>query len=116
MPLDQWELPEAFTTLRKRLENRCSREGAQEYIQILRGLEKHFIPVLVKAVAKALEYGAITRDAVAQFLYPPEERRKQTFNLDGYPHLKRIWIKSSDLNAYTQLVGGMRRVKTPPTY
>jgi len=108
LPLDQWELPEAFTTLRKRLENQYASEGVREYIQILRLLEKHSMPALMKAVSKALEYGAITRDAVAQFLYPQEQWREQTFNLDGYPHLKQVWIKSPDLNAYTQLVGGVR--------
>lgn len=66
------------------------------------------MPALVRAVSKALEYGAITRDAVAQFLYPQEQWREQTFNLDGYPHLKQVWVKSPDLNAYTQLVGGVR--------
>ena len=66
------------------------------------------MPSLVHAVSKALEYGAITRDAVAQFLYPQEQWREQTFNLDGHPHLKHVWVKAPDLSEYAQLVGGER--------
>ena len=65
------------------------------------------MPALASALTRALDYGAFTRDAVAQFLYPKESWREQTFNLDGHPHLKHIWIKSPDLSKYTQLVGGV---------
>jgi transposase len=108
LPLDKWELPETFTTLRKRLENQYGGEGVREYIKILRLLEKHSMPALVRALSKALEYGAITRDAVAQFLYPQETWCEQTFNLDGHPHLKHVWVKAPDLSEYAQLVGGER--------
>jgi hypothetical protein len=66
------------------------------------------MPALVRALSKALEYGAITRDAVAQFLYPQETWCEQTFNLDGHPHLKHVWVKAPDLSEYAQLVGGER--------
>jgi len=38
------------------------------------------------AVAQALEVGAITRDAVAQFLYPREDWGATLFSLAGHPH------------------------------
>jgi len=44
----------------------------REYIRVLRLLKKHSMATLSRAVEKALEHGAITRDAVAQFLYPQE--------------------------------------------
>ncbi|HIE86318.1 MAG TPA: transposase, partial [Gammaproteobacteria bacterium] len=90
LPLDSWQLPECFGVLRKRLENEMQGEGIREYIRVLRLLEKHSMPELRRAIEKSLEYGAITRDAVAQFLYPQQQWQDQVFNLDGHPHLKQV--------------------------
>ena len=66
------ELPACLGVLRRRLENDRQGEGVREYIRVLRLLKKHSMATLSRAVEKALEHGAITRDAVAQFLYPQE--------------------------------------------
>jgi len=39
-PLEDWELPEAFAILRRRLESDGSDDGRREFIRILRLLEK----------------------------------------------------------------------------
>lgn len=106
LPLDRWDLPKCFGILRRRLENQRGGQGVREYIGVLRLLEKHSMPALRRAVDKALEHGALTRDAVAQFLYPPEGRTDQTFNLDGHPHLKSVCVQAPDLRVYSQLIGG----------
>jgi len=81
-------------------------DGVREYIGVLRLLEKHKMPQLRRAVDKALECGVYTRDAIALFLCPQEEARSQTFNLDGYPHLKHVIIQAPNLRVYAQLIGG----------
>lgn len=85
-PLAGWTLPECFALLRRRLEAERDGDGTREYIKVLRLLEKHPLPKLREAVEAALQVGAITRDAVAQFLYPREYWRATLFSLDGHPH------------------------------
>lgn len=89
------------------MENLKGGEGVREYIGVLRLLEKHTMPQLRSAVDRALEYGVYTRDAIALFLYPQEEAREQTFNLDGYPHLKHVIVQAPDLRVYSHLIGGV---------
>ena len=106
-PLAGWTLPECFGALRRRLENEREGEGTREYIRVLRLLEKHPLPSLRAAVEKGLSVGAITRDAIAQFLYPREDWSLTTFSLDGHPHLRHVRVTAPDLTQYRQLVGGV---------
>ena len=105
-PLAGWTLPECFAWLRRRLEAERDGEGTREYIRVLRLLEKHPLGRLRQAVEKGLAAGAITRDAIAQFLYPAPNWRFTLFCLDGHPHLRQIRVAAPDLTAYRQLVGG----------
>ena len=82
-------------------------DGTREYIKVLRLLEKHSLPQLRRAVEQALVVGAITRDAVAQFLYPREDWGATLFSLDGHPHLRHVHVAAPNLTAYTELVGGV---------
>ena len=106
-PLTGWTLPECFGLLRRRLEAEREGEGTREYIQVLRLLEKHPLPQLRAAVEPGLAVGAITRDAVAQFLYPREDWRVTLFSLDGHPHLRQVRVAAPDLTQYRELVGGV---------
>jgi 3-oxoacyl-[acyl-carrier-protein] synthase III len=94
--------------LRRRLENEREGEGTREYIRVLRLLEKHSLPEVRAAVEKALAVGAITRDAIAQFLFPREDWRGLVFSLDGYPHLRAVHIAPPDVRSYGVLLGGGR--------
>jgi transposase len=105
-PLAGWTLPECFALLRRRLEAERDGDGTREYIKVLRLLEKHPLPQLRRAVERALAVGAITRDAVAQFLYPREDWRVTTFSLDGHPHLRQVRVAAPNLASYRELVGG----------
>lgn len=78
--------------------------GTREYIQTLRLLEKHPLRKLRRAVEKALGVGALTRDAVAQFLFPREEWRETTFRLDGREHLRHVKVSGTDVSAYSGLL------------
>ena len=106
-PLMGWTLPECFLLLRRRLEAERDGDGTREYIKVLRLLEKHSLPKLRRAVEQALAVGAITRDAVAQFLYPREDWSATLFSLDGHPHLRHVRVAAPNLALYTELVGGV---------
>jgi transposase len=109
-PLEDWNLPECFTTLRRRMEGMEKRhgEGTREYIKTLRLLEKHPMGRLTRAVKKAVQMEIYTRDSVAQLIYSREYYRKTTFNLDGREHLRMVRVARTDLLAYRELmaVGG----------
>ena len=109
-PLEDWNLPECFTTLRRRMEGmeKHHGEGAREFIRTMRLLEKHPMGRLTRAVKKAVEMEIYTRDGVAQLIYSRDYYRKTTFNLDGREHLRMVQVARTDLSAYRELmtVGG----------
>jgi hypothetical protein len=107
-PLAGWTLAECFGILRRRLEAQREGEGTREYIRVLRLLEKHSMPDLRCAVEKALAVGAVTRDGIAQFLFPREDWRFTVFSLDGRPHLRAVRIAPPDIQSYRELLGGSR--------
>ena len=109
-PLENWKLPECFAILRRRLEDERGGEGTREFIRVLRLLEKHVLSSLTRAVTKGLRVGALTRDAIAQFLIPREEWRQTTFRLDGREHLRQVQVTQTDVVSYSELLvsGGVR--------
>lgn len=105
-PLEGWTLPECFATLRRRLEAELEGgAGTREYIGVLRLLEKHPLKELTRAVERGLELRAHRRDAIAQFLLPPEPWRPATFSLEGREHLRGVTVAGPDLAAYRGLLG-----------
>jgi hypothetical protein len=105
LPLAQWDLPEGFGVLRRRLE--AEREdGTREYIRVLRLLEKYSLEALTQAVERGLMLRAHSRDALAQFLVPTEPWVQTTFRLDGRDHLRRVKVAASDVRAYQGLLIG----------
>jgi transposase len=105
-PLENWNLPESFPLLRRRMEGKekFHGEGTREYIKTLRLLEKHSLGRLTRAVRKAVEMEIYTRDGVAQLIYSREYYRKTTFNLDGRDHLRMVRVARTDLAAYRELM------------
>jgi len=109
-PLEGWRLPDCFDVLRRRLEDEQEGAGTREYIRVLRLLEKHSLPSLTRAVTKGLRAGALSRDAIAQFLIPQEDWRQKTFRLDGREHLRHVHVAQTDVSNYRQLLveGGVQ--------
>jgi|GEM_PF-1318098 len=103
-PLAGWILPDCFGVLRRRLENERAGDGTREYIRVLRLLEKHSLSQLRQAVEQALAVGAISRDAIAQFLFPRPDWRFTAFSLDGHPHLRHVHVAAPDIGEYRQLL------------
>jgi len=71
-------------------------------------LEKHSLTALQGAVEKALAVGAVTRDAIAQFLFPREDWRFTMFCLEDHPHLRAVRIAPPNIQSYRELLGGAR--------
>ena len=63
-PLQAWDLPEEFGTLRRLLESRMGRRGKREFVQVLRLLESFSLEEVHSAVRDSLRLGALSFDAV----------------------------------------------------
>ena len=105
-PLAEWELPESFAVLRRRLEAAWGEAGVRHFIQVLRLLEKCSLGELAVAVERALGIGANTADAVRVLLEVTREAPVRLFRLDGRPHLAGVTVPRPDLAAYRALREG----------
>jgi hypothetical protein len=104
-PLENWDLPDCFALLRRRLEADYSDLGTREYIKVLRLLEDTTVKQLAGAVNAALGMGAANFDAIRCILQKRRERPVPLFSLDGHPHLKPYSIEAPNLHAYSELEG-----------
>jgi len=104
-PLQGWDLPEAFATLRRLLEARMGKSGKREYIQVLRLLETFRLEDVHAAVREALRLGAIGFDAVKHLVLCRIERRPPKLDLKLYPYLPRVAVATTSARAYMALLG-----------
>jgi len=102
-PLEGWDLPGCFATLRRRLEADLGHEGTREFIKVLRLLERTKLAELAGAVEQAVSIGASGVDAVSCILSDRAEQPVGLFSLDGHPHLKAVAVEPPDLSAYRRL-------------
>jgi hypothetical protein len=105
-PLEDWQLPECFGILRRRLENELESKGTREFIRVLRLLESTTVRELANAVEHALSIGAINHDAIRLILEHRREQPVRMFSLDGRLHLAAVWVQPPDLHAYRGLLVG----------
>ena len=105
-PLENWDLPECFWTLRRRMEAAIEKDGTREFIKVLRLLESFRPKELTAAVEKTLQIGATTPDAVRLILEYQREEPTRFFRLDGHPHLQGVEIPLPTLTTYTSLLQG----------
>lgn len=105
-PLQGWDLPEEFATLRRLMEARMNRQGRREYVQVLRLLETFDLADLHAAVRQALQMGAIGFDAVKHLLLCRVERRPPRLDLDCYPYLPRATVEKTEARSYMRLLSG----------
>ena len=103
-PLQDWDLPEEFATLRRLMEARMNRHGRREYVQVLRLLETFDLADLHAAVRQALQMGAIGFDAVKHLLLCRVERRPPRLDLDCYPYLPRARVEKTEARSYMRLL------------
>lgn len=103
-PLADWQLPEAFHTLRRLLEARMIKAGRREYVQILRLLESFDLDDLHAAVKNALHMGTIGFDAVKHLVLCQVENRPPKLDLDCYPYLPRANVAATSPASYMCLM------------
>jgi hypothetical protein len=105
-PLQNWNLPDAFSTLQRLLEARRGKTGKREYVQVLRLLERFEMEVLHNAVKDALQMGAISFDAIKHLVLCRVERRQPRLDLDLYPFLPRTHVATTSAASYMSLLDG----------
>ena len=105
-PLQAWELPGEFATLRRLLEARMDKKGKREYVQVLRLLETFEMDHVQSAVRQALDLGAIGYDAVKHLVLCRVERRPPRLDLDIYPYLPRARVETTKPVSYMSLMPG----------
>ena len=94
-PLQGWELPDEFGTLRRLLESRMGRRGKREYVQLLRLLETISMGEVHAAIKDALRLGAISFDAVKHLVLCRLEGRPPRLDLELYPCLPRVQVATT---------------------
>ncbi len=105
-PLQGWELPDAFATLRRLLEARQGKAGKREYVQVLRLSERFELEVLHLAVKDALRMGAVSFDAIKHLVLCRVERRPPRLDLDVYPFLPGTNIATTSASSCMSLLSG----------
>ncbi|QEG36184.1 IS21 family transposase [Bythopirellula goksoeyrii] len=103
-PLKDWELPECFTTLRRRMETEPTGLGTREYIRTLRLLESCSLQELTGAVDYALDIGIHDADSIRVILEHRRESPVGLFSLDGRPHLRAVTVTETYVSAYQALL------------
>jgi len=111
-PLDGWVLAEPMHRIRRLMEARSGKEGRREFIQVLRLCERFEQPLVEWAVARALEMGAISFDAVKMIALARLEQRVPRLDLQFYPHLPRANVGRTDPRSY---MGLLSQSDTPAT-
>lgn len=102
-PLENWDLPACYETLRRRQEGELGRSGTREFIKVLRLLEHATLSELTAAIERALDIGATTVDAVRLLLQGQREEPTRWFRLDGRPHLASVQVPPPNLRQYASL-------------
>ena len=105
-PLQGWELPDEFGTIRRLLEARMGKAGKREYVQVLRLLETFRMDDVHAAVREALRLGAIGFDAIKHLVLCRIERRPPKLDLTLYPYLPHVTVATTSAKAYMALLGG----------
>ena len=77
------------------LEARLDRRGKREFVQALRLMESFSMDEVHRAVKDALRLGAISVDAVKHLLLCRLEGRPPRLDLELYPYLPRITVKTT---------------------
>jgi len=103
-PLQGWELPECFSTLRRLLEARLGKKGKLEYVQDLRLLETFSMEQVTHAIAESIRLMAISFDAVKHILLCHIERRTPRLDLANWPHLPKASVRTTRATDYVTLV------------
>ena len=107
-PLVGWELPEEFAKLRRVLEARLGQQGKREFVRVLRIMENFSDQEVHQAVKEALRLGAVGFDTVKHLLLCKIEGKPARLDLELYPHLPHISVRTTQAEDYLTLLPGRR--------
>jgi hypothetical protein len=105
-PLQDWDLPPEFATLRRLLEARLEKRGRREFVQVLRLMEVFRTEEVTAAVRSALSLGAISFDAVKHLVLCRIEKRPPRLDLSAYPYLPGATVQTTKAADYAVLTSG----------
>ena len=102
--IQQWKLPEVFHELRAKLAER-TRKGDQEWVRVMRFLERHDMDTLTRAVEEALAHGSPSLETVRMVL----ERGDSKAHVAALPAIVRsellsIEVRAPRLEAWDEIV------------
>ena len=103
-PLQGWDLPEEFDTLRRLLEARMGHRGKREYVQVLRLLETFSQEEVHAAIRDAIRLGAVSFDAVKRLVLYRLEGRPPRLDLELYPYLPEVRVGATSTKDYMSLL------------
>ena len=106
-PLAGWNLPEAFTTLRRLLEARMGKQGKREFVQVLRLMEVFAVEDVAAGVRDAIDRGVIGFDAVKHLVLCRIERRPARLDMAVYPYLPHASVTTTSARTYLDLLTGV---------
>ena len=103
-PLEDWQLPDCFALLRRRLEVADQQHGTRSFIRVLRLLEKFSLSQLTEAVEYALDIDVIDADSIRTIVEHRADQPVKLFPLDGRPHLAHVRVETTDVSSYQALL------------
>jgi hypothetical protein len=103
-PLENWQLPDCFALLRRRLEAADQQHGTRSLIRVLRLLEKFSLVQLAEAVEYALDIDVIDADSIRTIVEHRNDQPVRLFPLDGRPHLAHVQVETTDVSSYQALL------------
>jgi transposase len=103
-PLENWQLPECYALLRRRLEAADHQHGTRSFIRVLRLLEKCSLVQLTEAVEYGLDIDVIDADSIRTIVEHRADRPVELFPLDGRPHLVHVRVETTDVSSYQALL------------
>jgi transposase len=103
-PLENWQLPECFALLRRRLEAQHGGPGTREFIRVLRLLESCSLLQLKDAVEYALDIDVVDPDSIRVIVEYRSQTPVELFSLDGRPQLAGVRVEQTDVTAYQSLL------------
>lgn len=101
-PFADWNLPECFATLRRKLEAQRE-DGTREYIRVLLLLQDYSLEHTAIAIRSVLHWESPTADAIKQLLIPAETPEARTFDIAGHQHLAWVDVQKTDPQNYEKL-------------
>lgn len=103
-PLEQWNLPECFALLRRRMEADDPRSGTRSFIRVLRLLERFSLEEVAAGVEYSLDIGLSDADSIRSVVEHRADGPVRLFSLDGRPHLACVRVETTPVAAYQALL------------